>query len=685
MRKSVNSEDCERKIFHELNGRDPCSTIYYRGLEGHQLPLLYQDQIKRYLKDNNVVGSASDVKVSVDEGASKIYVTFEGKQDIVERPLVGEPNSSAWLPGKVKIEVFKALKLSRENKRLKLCILLEKDFAEYKEEIEQNQKYQNFDDALVDLCVLPGDPLVESVIGTVCSVTNPNDFWFRPYLGNEKILTTMENKLNACPLYDLDPKKIEIGRLVAAKYSTKLDLLVSQRERFHRGRIVAMLKVFGESDQYKVFLIDEGIDIVVPLHKLKSLSGVKLAPQMLGLKRKRNEILITEIPPRIFKCSLAETQPSYLKSGHGKWTMEAVEKFQEECDVADVMKAKIYSVWNGVVNVILLDPQMQSINKKLINLQLAEKGEECYPSKQDHALRYRLQTFSKRREDESHKRIVSAEVKEYLKSFLERKLTPPPEKLLLGRQVILRGPFSPLETTIHALTRIGATNKSEVERFSINTVMLDTDPQEPSERLVVCCAVSTSARGLTLRSTTIMPPIQGLSGLIGTLFAPTLEMHRDPSKTRYSSVLCGLGASKGKNMSHFEEHDLSLSFDADLDTSDMQNINKVRYLMSALLHTLPGEEAPNITPDRVAILKRDIKQTLVNLLSRKRHSIDSRVSTDDFEWGKVDEKELLECSDVYKERATFPMFRFMKLQPETDADVQVFRNNNQELHAIAFA
>lgn len=679
--------DKERRIFHELNGRDPCTTIFYKGMDAKQYPILYQNQIKNFLRENNVVGSTDEVKVSMDDGSSKIFVTFGGKQESVDAGHNFDKPISDWMPGRVKSEVYKALKLARENIPLKLNVLSDRECYQYAKELGvvpcddfgASQKKQN--SKLAQMCILP-DIHTKYLVGNVRAITNPNKFWFRPLAeGNERILGEIRRALTQYKLQKLNPTENLLGKVVAIICRAVND---QTRENIYRGKILSELQGSDGSMVYKLLRIDEGDEISAPFESLRSIDSLTIPAKLLDMHRDEY-ISVIDIPPRVFECSLAEVQPSYIQSSAGKWTPDAVAEFQKECD-QDLMVAEIYSVWNGVVSVILKDPEDQSINKKLINQQMAQRCEENYPSKQDHALRYRVQTFDNPGEQKRRKKEISNEILDYLKQYYEKPL-PAPSARLLCRTVTLKGPYSPLETPIHATTRAGSISKPEIERFSVNNVLLDTDPHEPNERLIVACAISTSKSGLTLRNTSIMPHIYGFSAIMAALFAPIIEVHRDKAKTRYTSILCGLGAKKRKGVvrSRFEEHDLSIPFDVSMQEEDMQNINKIRYLMSALLYTLPGEKVPKLTPDKTYKLKLDISRTLMSVLRKKRNFVDTRPSTNDYDWGRVDEADLLACQDVFGDRAIFPMFRFMKLKPETDDDIQFFRDNNQELNAIAFA
>lgn len=691
LRESVNMNDKERRIFHELNGRDPCTTIYYKGMDNKQYPILYQNQIKNFLRENNVVGSTDEVKISMDDGSSKIFVTFGGKQESIDKGYNFDKPISDWMPGRVKAEVYKALKLSRENIPLKLNILSDRDCYAYAKELgiahsdefNSNKKREKY--KLAQLCILP-DIHTKYVVGNVRAITHPNKFWFRPFAdNNEKVLGEIGEALRHHKLPKLNPTGVLLMKVVAVSCRAVND---PRKEKFYRAKILSEMKSSDDTTLFKLLRIDEGDEITAEFESLRSIDKITIPAKLLGLNSRDEHISLVDIPPRVFECSLAEIQASYIQSSAGKWTPDAVEEFKRECD-HPLLVADIYSVWNGVVSVILKDPDDFSINTKLINKQLAQRCEENYPSKQDHALRYRTQTFDNPGIDNKKRRNkdISNEMLDYLKNYYEKPL-PAPSARLLSRVVTLRGPYSPLESQIHATTRAGSISKPEIERFSVNTVLLDTDPQEPNERLVIACAISTNRSGLTLRNTSIMPHIHGFSVIMAGIFAPIVEVHRDPSATRYTSILCGLGAKKRKGnvvKSRFEEHDLTIPFDVLMQEDDMQYINKVRYLMSALLYTLPGEKVPNLDHEKVMTLKRDIFRTTMMLLRKKRNFVDTRPSTNDYDWGKIDEEDLLECQDVYGDKAIFPMFRFMKLKPESEEDNKILRDNNQLLYAIAFA
>lgn len=46
----------------------------------------------------------------------------------------------------------------------------------------------------------------------------------------------------------------------------------------------------------------------------------------------------------------------------------------------------------------------------------------------------------------------------------------------------LKGPFSPLEMQIFSCTEIGITKQIAIEGNSVNSVLLDSNPEDPHER-----------------------------------------------------------------------------------------------------------------------------------------------------------------------------------------------------------
>ena len=90
----------------------------------------------------------------------------------------------------------------------------------------------------------------------------------------------------------------------------------------------------------------------------------------------------------------------------------------------------------------------------------------------------------------------------------------------------LRGPSSPYEVSFYAMTNIGGMRPARIERDSVNSVVVDNEPQDKHERMMVAARVALNPSGsaCVAKETTLMPNIHGLPHLVCLLFAPTIEM-----------------------------------------------------------------------------------------------------------------------------------------------------------------
>lgn len=79
---------------------------------------------------------------------------------------------------------------------------------------------------------------------------------------------------------------------------------------------------------------------------------------------------------------------------------------------------------------------------------------------------------------------------------------------------------------------------------------------------------------LVARETTLMPNIPGFGALMALIFAPRVELMRDADKSRYISILSGLGYNPGKKVPLFNEHDCVIPLDVAFTMDDM---TKVRH------------------------------------------------------------------------------------------------------------
>lgn len=76
------------------------------------------------------------------------------------------------------------------------------------------------------------------------------------------------------------------------------------------------------------------------------------------------------------------------------------------------------------------------------------------------------------------------------------------------------------------MTVYGHTNSVRVQRDSINTVVINSEPEDKQQRLMVSAHVLLSPAGnaCLVRDTTLLPAIPGLIHIICLMFAPSVEL-----------------------------------------------------------------------------------------------------------------------------------------------------------------
>lgn len=266
---------------------------------------------------------------------------------------------------------------------------------------------------------------------------------------------------------------------------------------------------------------------------------------------------IFEYPPQCFECSLCEIQPSYIKCPKEKWTNEAVEVFKQLVKDKEVV-IDVYSVVDDVVSVQMTVDKI-IINDKLIEEKFAMPCEESYASKMDKDNREHLKYEKARSAREEYARKEDRSVVVNME---------PPLLSECLQYIQLSGPFSPLESQLYGVTR--RATKVQTDPSSCNAVLLDTNLHNGHSKLFVATNISKTQRNgdTLLRQITMMPNIPGLAVLLGMIFCPTMEMRRDDNKTRYVSVLTGLGHDEVTNEPYFAEHDCIFQVDIELSPED---------------------------------------------------------------------------------------------------------------------
>lgn len=402
------------------------------------------------------------------------------------------------------------------------------------------------------LPLLPG--LDESLIPLkVIHVENPNKFW--GVINDENTWTNLrkiDNFLNDRKNITLRPleSKPKIGSLVAAKYSNN---------KMYRVIIESCYQLKGQ-DVANVFYIDCGYRANVRVADLKTI---------------KTDHEVYNMRAMAFECTLTGIEPSIRRDARGLWSLKAMEEFLKYTDEPYSVIGTVYSVVDSVVSLQLKcklidsDPEISvNLNDFLLKEGLADPVEEHYLSNYNHQLRDSIIDHSA-----EHKEYL--EYLQYDKTFLVKTYPDPPPVEDCRLTAYLKGPFSPLEISLSSIAVNAATKRVNIDNLSVNSILLDTDPEDPHDRLLVATVVSQNTTGtnLTLRNTTLMPNIAGLTAIICLVFAPKIELRRSTSGTHYVGALCGLGYNPRNGHALLPEHDMEVKFDTEISIEDMQNVN----------------------------------------------------------------------------------------------------------------
>lgn len=147
-------------------------------------------------------------------------------------------------------------------------------------------------------------------------------------------------------------------------------------------------------------------------------------------------------------------------------------------------------------------------------------------------------------------------------------------------KVILQGPFSPIEVQLAHLVTKGMTKKVSVEATSVNSVLLDTCPDNPRGLFLVAQNITRNSKNMThliLRNTTLLPNMPGLAALVTLIFTPYMELRRSPMGTYYTGALCGLGYDRTTGKSLFPQHDLEIIFDVEITINDLRMVRRLIF------------------------------------------------------------------------------------------------------------
>lgn len=377
-----------------------------------------------------------------------------------------------------------------------------------------------------------------------------------------------------------------------------------------------------------------------------------------------NKIKLQSYPPRVILCRLQEIKPAFVKGFDEKWSDDAISKFR--CETKDKkVTVKVFSIYTDIVNVKLIvsDKNGNEIcwNDKLIADGYATECEETFASKHDHADR-------ERRRNLSAERVYGPE-EEFKGKLVARTTTRPQISLNSSNfkaEIRLKGPVSPLEIPLKAIVKHIGTYVS-IEGASVNQILLNENFKDFRPSLCVAAEMylDFEMNKIKLRETTIYPNIVGLPALFALLFAPTLQVCRNSDKTRYTSILAGLGADDN-NIPYFGDRDAMIDIDFELLESDFFTINNLRYTISKLLYVEPftNMNIPNLGDGQREGLLRKIKDLLMKILSQKRIPREIEEPHKSFEWN-IDQEDVQKMTQNNRH-----IFEFISCPPLVEMDLE---------------
>ncbi|KAL2743188.1 putative ATP-dependent RNA helicase spindle-E isoform X1 [Vespula maculifrons] len=634
-----------------LNGLDLTNTVYLQGWPLKQPGLLYARKIQNIFQD---CFKSSAGKVNVSFKFSRIYLQFSKNYTDEER--------------KIPLSVYRSIKMRQCNMPIEVSVLSEKNALDLAKKMNLKDKSIFFNN---DISIkegkkpayinpnLPGLDISYIPI-KIINVIDPGHFWIHindkdTYNKIRQIKKVLNEEKKSLKEFDSLPK---INSLVAVPFKKTFQV------EFYRGVIKNYI---GKSDNKFALcqLIDIGHTIKIHPNDIRQIIHCKD---------------IMKIPALALECVLTNIQPCTIHSHKVYWPQEANNKFHELLESNEQIFGEIYSVVNSVIALTLIavtaDKKI-NINQILIDQELAMHKEESYLSRLNNDLR-------KRYENMNATQLLYYEKMQYEDYNSCDDYPDPPEDSKCVSTVRLRGPFSPLECSLRHLTIAGRDKKVIIETNSVNSVLLDSNWKEQQKHLLVAGTVSQNVNGsnLTLRNTTLIPAIPGLTALLALIFTPRMELRRNSSGTYYVGALCGLGCDSSTKESLFPERDMEIYFDVEITFDDLQDINRLRHWMNIGMHINEKIEENN-NFEEIVSYQNKIKIILSKLMDKCRKKQDSEMLMNFHKWGMYDELLFLQPSRMTMVKNNIYSLHWALELEEKNDELEKMTNHIKELRNLA--
>lgn len=365
--------------------------------------------------------------------------------------------------------------------------------------------------------------------------------------------------------------------------------------------------------------MDFGDDMEVPVSKVFRLNAA-------------DQEELSKFPPRVFLCRLQEIKPAYLKDFGEAWISEAADELK--AGIKDKKATiKIFSIVDDILNVKLYIND-ENGNEICWNEILTEKGyavecEESYVSKFNNQDRER-----RRMMNSSNIYGPGEEFKDKLEIIKKKPTCPDIPRERVVERIRLKGPISPLDIPLKAIVK-DVNSYVSIDGSSVNQILLNDNLKDFRPNLCVAAEsyLDNENDRVKLRETTVYPNITGLPVLLALMFSPTVQIRRSTDKSRYTTVLSGLGANED-SLPYFEERDCVVNVDFDLSSDDIITVNHLRFIMSKIFYVEPFKNmrVPNLVDGQRETLLRKVKDILMKIVSAKRTPREVEDATDEFDW-----------------------------------------------------
>ncbi|CAH3166074.1 unnamed protein product [Porites lobata] len=598
----VSSDMDESEVMKTMSGHDPFSTVMVRNVPPHGA--LYKSAIARLFRE---CGRGKAIYFE----DTRAYIEFERPQHM-EQVL----QTNTILPA-----VYLALKMRKLGRELSLYVseaktkqmdeIMDKRHAAQigRLGVQTNLRSNKVATSLSsrgahNVYSLPPQqvdlPLNGYLEILTTAVVDAGHFWAqKPDRESFTRLHMLQDGINRNEGRNLRPfqdmKDIRVGIYCIALYEDEL---------YYRAKLVS----FKDNFHVEVLYVDYGNLAVVNVRNLRQM-----------------EKEFSALSFQAFECMLCEVAPvPSARCPTGTWSQDATKKFIELAGDRRLV-AKVYSRVRNVLRVDLYDTSTEEdihINQTLIDYGFAVFQEESHASKMAH------------RNATSGSGSQGCDNTTWLNDL----------ELEVGhirddrecRKVNLRGPESPIEMSFYSITNIGRLRSVRIEQNSVNSVVLNDQPQDPHQRFLVAANLSINATGTTVvaRDTTLMPNIHGLMSIVALIFAPYTEMRADPEYCKYTGALVGLGFDPHTGKALLPDHDSELVFEVDIDQDDLIKINSLRTTINLMFES--EAEMAEWGTSQVEKLQKRSRNMITTLILKTRQSVKPWAFPRSSRWNQID-------------------------------------------------